>query len=238
MDLNKVKPQDRVIVRVPGEKGKPASDLEGVILRVAANKSAVVVKFDDGIMRTLPIVNVLNYAGAQAQEVPPPAEPKKEEAPAPSAQEIGEQVHSAILEGKEPESEEAKKIVEEIKNPTTEGTVIGVDFNPVITNEPNKTASEVMAEADALSEDAKEKLKKLKPVKGTKVIVQTGEIDPEHKRIVELACKKHIKMFKLKQLGLTNKQIADLLSTNAGHVWNALKKYDENFALRGEAGKF
>lgn len=45
--------------------------------------------------------------------------------------------------------------------------------------------------------------------------------------VINLTCKKHVKIYKLKQLGLTNKQIADELKTNAGHVYNALKKYSE-----------
>jgi|GEM_PF-5161744 len=40
-----------------------------------------------------------------------------------------------------------------------------------------------------------------------------------------LTCKKHIKIYKLSQAGLTNKQIADALGTNPGHVYNALKDY-------------
>lgn len=50
--------------------------------------------------------------------------------------------------------------------------------------------------------------------------------------IIALSCKKHIKIYKLKQLMLTNKEIADALSTNPGHVYNALKKYDLNPALK------
>lgn len=44
--------------------------------------------------------------------------------------------------------------------------------------------------------------------------------------ILALTCKKHIKMYKLKQLGLTNKEIAEALNTNPGHVYNALKDYE------------
>jgi transcriptional regulator len=47
-------------------------------------------------------------------------------------------------------------------------------------------------------------------------------------RIVDLPCKKHIKIYKLKELGLSNKEIADALGTNAGHVYNALKAYKDN----------
>jgi transcriptional regulator len=46
--------------------------------------------------------------------------------------------------------------------------------------------------------------------------------------IKQLNCKKHIKIFKLKQLGLKNKEIANELGTNAGHVYNALKTYSNN----------
>ena len=44
--------------------------------------------------------------------------------------------------------------------------------------------------------------------------------------IIELTCKKHVKIYKLKQLGLSNKEIAEALGTNAGHVYNALKNYE------------
>ena len=44
--------------------------------------------------------------------------------------------------------------------------------------------------------------------------------------ITALTCKKHVKIYKLKQLGLSNKEIAETLGTNAGHVYNALKNYE------------
>ena len=44
-------------------------------------------------------------------------------------------------------------------------------------------------------------------------------------QILQLTCHKHIKIYKLKQIGLTNKEIAEALKTNAGHVYNALKSY-------------
>lgn len=46
--------------------------------------------------------------------------------------------------------------------------------------------------------------------------------------ITQLTCKKHVKIYKLKQLGLTNKEIAEALGTNAGHVYNVLKDYESN----------
>lgn len=49
----------------------------------------------------------------------------------------------------------------------------------------------------------------------------------DKQQILELDCKKHIKIFKLKQMGLSNKQIASELKTNAGHVYNALKDYNK-----------
>lgn len=50
-------------------------------------------------------------------------------------------------------------------------------------------------------------------------------------QVIELNSKKHVKIYKLKQIGLTNKEIASLLNTNAGHVYNALKKYETNESL-------
>lgn len=48
----------------------------------------------------------------------------------------------------------------------------------------------------------------------------------EKQQILDLKCKKHVKIFKLKQLGLKNKEIAAILNTNPGHVYNALKDYE------------
>ena len=54
-------------------------------------------------------------------------------------------------------------------------------------------------------------------------------------QVTELNCKKHVKIYKLKQLGLSNKKIAEALQTNVGHVYNALKKYDANDKLKTDA---
>lgn len=51
-------------------------------------------------------------------------------------------------------------------------------------------------------------------------------------QILSLQCKKHIKIYKLKQLGLKNGEIARLLETNAGHVYNALKLYTNDKYVR------
>lgn len=50
--------------------------------------------------------------------------------------------------------------------------------------------------------------------------------------IVALSAKKHVKIYKLKQLGLSNKDIASALATNPGHVYNALKNYDTKPELK------
>lgn len=46
--------------------------------------------------------------------------------------------------------------------------------------------------------------------------------------IMQLDCKKHIKIYKLKQIGMSNKSIATNLTTNVGHVYNVLKDYESN----------
>jgi len=53
--------------------------------------------------------------------------------------------------------------------------------------------------------------------------------------VKQLTCKKHVKIYKLKQLGLKNGEIAKALGTNAGHVYNALKKYDLDPELKQKA---
>jgi transcriptional regulator len=47
-------------------------------------------------------------------------------------------------------------------------------------------------------------------------------------QILELTTFKHIKIWKLHKLCLTNKDIASALGTNAGHVFNVIKDYKEN----------
>lgn len=53
--------------------------------------------------------------------------------------------------------------------------------------------------------------------------------------IIALSCKKHIKIYKLNQLGLKNKEIAEALSTNPGHVYNALKSYEVKPELKASS---
>lgn len=57
----------------------------------------------------------------------------------------------------------------------------------------------------------------------------------DEQQIKSLTCKKHVKIYKLKQLGLKNKAIAEALGTNAGHVYNALKKYEQKPELKEKA---
>ena len=54
-------------------------------------------------------------------------------------------------------------------------------------------------------------------------------------QVIEMSAKKHVKIYKLKQLGLTNKEVAEALQKNVGHVYNALKKYDANDKLKTDA---
>jgi DNA-binding NarL/FixJ family response regulator len=54
-------------------------------------------------------------------------------------------------------------------------------------------------------------------------------------QVSELNCKKHVKVYKLNQLGLSNKDVALELKTNVGHVFNVLKKYKESELLRTNA---
>jgi transcriptional regulator len=57
----------------------------------------------------------------------------------------------------------------------------------------------------------------------------------EQLQILNLQVHKHTKIFLLKQMGLKNSEIAKLLETNAGHVYNALKKYDADPQLVEDA---
>lgn len=53
--------------------------------------------------------------------------------------------------------------------------------------------------------------------------------------IKQLTCCKHIKIYKLKQNGLKNSEIAKELGTNAGHVYNALKMYESKPELKDKS---
>lgn len=44
-------------------------------------------------------------------------------------------------------------------------------------------------------------------------------------KILQLDCKKHVKIYLLSKEGKTKKEIADMVKTNAGHVWNVLNEY-------------
>lgn len=55
--------------------------------------------------------------------------------------------------------------------------------------------------------------------------------------VVNMTCKKHVKIYKLKQIGLSNKEIAETLKTNSGHVYNALKKYELKPELKMDADR-
>lgn len=46
--------------------------------------------------------------------------------------------------------------------------------------------------------------------------------------ILAFGGKKHIKIYKLHQLGLSRKEIAEALKTNTGHVGNVIKDYEKN----------
>lgn len=62
--------------------------------------------------------------------------------------------------------------------------------------------------------------------KFTKEIIQTENMTQEE--ILQLTCKKHIKIWKLKQLGIKPKEIALLVGTSTGSVYNELKTYEND----------
>lgn len=47
-------------------------------------------------------------------------------------------------------------------------------------------------------------------------------------KILQLSCKKHVKIFKLSQLNIPNKEIAQLTGSNTGHVWNVINDYKKD----------
>ena len=58
--------------------------------------------------------------------------------------------------------------------------------------------------------------------------VDMGKLTTKHKKVIGLECKKHIKIYKLMNSGLTNKETATALGTNTGHVYNVMKDYGQN----------
>lgn len=106
MEISKLKSQERVIVRMPAPSTSQAPiEVEATIHRINKERTALVVKTDEGKMHTLPIVNVVRYAEEQ----------EANETASTEANEVGKQVHEAVLDGKEPTNETAKEIVKEIK---------------------------------------------------------------------------------------------------------------------------
>lgn len=75
------------------------------------------------------------------------------------------------------------------------------------------------------NDDGKRKLVTIDQLK--ELVIYTSPADAKS-IIVNLECKKHIKIYKLHNIGCDNKEIAELLGTNRGHVHNALKSYQEN----------
>lgn len=53
--------------------------------------------------------------------------------------------------------------------------------------------------------------------------------------VVNLNCKKHIKIWKLHLLNLDKKEIALTLGTNVGHVYNVIKDYNNNVIKQSDA---
>jgi transcriptional regulator len=54
------------------------------------------------------------------------------------------------------------------------------------------------------------------------------EKDEQIKQITALTAPKHVKIYKLSETGMPSSQIAAILGTNAGHVWNVLKSYKDS----------
>lgn len=58
--------------------------------------------------------------------------------------------------------------------------------------------------------------------------MQNAETVNQTNAIINLTCSKHIKIYKLHKLGLSNKEVATEAKTNVGHVYNVLKDYEAN----------
>ena len=65
--------------------------------------------------------------------------------------------------------------------------------------------------------------------------MQNAETVNQANAIINLTCSKHVKIYKLHQLGLSKKEVADNAKTNVGHVYNVLKDYESNPAKKESA---
>lgn len=64
-------------------------------------------------------------------------------------------------------------------------------------------------------------------LKSKPMVEQTSTVDQAKiEAIKKLTCKKHVKIWKLSQLGLSKKEIAGNVGTNVGAVHNVLKEYN------------
>lgn len=65
--------------------------------------------------------------------------------------------------------------------------------------------------------------------------MQNAETVNQTNAIINLTCSKHIKIYKLHKLGLSNKDVAENAKTNVGHVYNVLKDYEANSSKKEKA---
>lgn len=65
--------------------------------------------------------------------------------------------------------------------------------------------------------------------------MQNAETVNKVNEVINLVCHKHIKIYKLHTLGLTNKEVAENAQTNVGHVYNVLKEYEANPSKKEKA---
>jgi len=65
--------------------------------------------------------------------------------------------------------------------------------------------------------------------------MQNAETLNQVNAIINLTCSKHIKIYKLHKVGLTNKEVAENAKTNIGHVYNVLKDYNANPAKKNKS---
>ncbi len=204
--LDKLKVNDRVIVRIPAGSNSAAREAEATITRVGAKRLAVVVRTSDNRLRTLPVMNVLRFMDDQTVPEQKPVQ--------------GEEAVVAMLDSTEAKLQaEATKPApapKPAKAPTpTPAPAMAV--NKEAANEQSTVAAaEVMAQAGTMSTESKEALDKLKPSKKEKT-ESKAKMTPE----ARAARKQRIKELLLS--GMKNKEISVEVNCDPAYVSDVKK---------------
>lgn len=229
MNIEQIMPNDRVRVTLPATSSSQAGiEAEVTVVRVGKEKTAIVVRMANGQLKTLPIANVKEKLGVATANVKPA---------------MGEAAVLAVFEAKHGTAEEPQGQPDEVPAPQAETKVESLKVPEVPRDkqkpiketkvEPSKKpakaatkAADIMEQADAMSQDAEEKLKKLKPTRTKKEKVAKAPGVGKPRLTKEELEQRKINIKKDVDEGiLTNKEIAAKYNVDAAIVSNARTGY-------------